>query len=455
MKKRVTRLLLAVCVIFAAGLALPAAAFGLTVKGLGNTADAQTAGLSLRNPVLQDKYSDKVKETEKKRNELRDRKNALEKETNQLQREADDILEYLKVIDEKQSETMLQMEAAQAELDRVTEEYNQATVELAEAEQALADQYEAMKKRIRYIYENGQMEQLEMYLESKSIADILNASEYIQRINEYDHNLLVNYVHMKDDVADRKQILGVQKESMEVATEMYRIDAEYCEQIISAKQEALGKYEEKIGAYQELLEEYIEDLATAQKSYEQAVAAQKAYIAEQERIRKQKEEEARRKAMEQAAKSTPVTSYNNAKDVPQTEETNINNMIWPLPGDYRTASLFGPRTPPCPGASSFHSGWDIGGKLGAEIVAALAGKVTAAGYNSSCGNHVYIDHGNGYSTRYLHLSAIKVSVGQHVKQGQVIGLCGSTGISTAPHLHFTLAKNGSPIDPAPYLKKFK
>ena len=455
MKKRVTRLLLAVCVLFSVGLVIPVIAMGLSVKGLGNTADAQTPGLLDKNPVWMDKYSDKVKETEKKRNEYRDRKNQLEKETQQLQREADDILEYLKVIDEKQAETMLQMEAAQAELDRVTDEYNQATDELAAAEVRLAEQYEAMMKRIRYIYENGQIDQLEMYLKSKSIADILNANEYIRRINEYDHNLLENYKAIKEEVEERRLILGEQKSTMEIATEMYRIDAEYCEQIISAKKEALGKYEEKIGAYEELLEEYIDELATAQKSYEQAVAEQKAYIAEQERIRKQREEEERRKAMEQAAKSTPVTNYNNAKDVPLSGETNINKMVWPLPGDYRTASLFGPRKPPCPGASSFHSGWDIVGALGAQVVAVLAGKVTAAGYNNSCGNHVYIDHGNGYSTRYLHFSAIKVKVGDYVQQGQVIGLVGSTGISTAPHLHFTLAKNGTPIDPAPYLKKFK
>ena len=455
MEKKVTKLLLAAFVLFTIGMVIPVAVLFLSDKGLGNSAEAQTLGIWDGNPVLMDKYSDKVKETEKKRNEYRDRKNKLEAETKKLQREADDILDYLKVIDEKQAETMLQMEAAQEELDRVTDEYNLASEELEAAEITLANQYEAMKKRIRYIYENGQIEQLEMYLESKSISDILNAAEYIKKINEYDRNLLVNYARLKDDVADRKMILGVQKEQMTIATEMYRVDAEYCNQIIGAKKEALAKYEEKIGVYEELLEDYIEELATAQKTYEQAVAEQKAYIKKLEEERKKKEEEARRKAMEQAAKQTPVTSYDNAKDVPKTGETNVNNMIWPLPGDYRTASLFGPRKPPCPGASSFHSGWDIGGKLGAQVVAVLAGRVTATGYNSSCGNYVYIDHGSGYSTRYLHFSAIKVKTGEYVQQGQVIGLVGSTGISTAPHLHFTLCKNGTAIDPAPYLKKFK
>lgn len=454
MKKRVNRLMILSLVLFAIGLGIPALTFRLS--GLnGSAAKAQGVGLSNSNIVLKDKYSDKVKETEQKRNEAKAKKDKVENEIAQLKREAEDILEYLTVMDQKQSETMLELEAAQAELDRITIEYDQAVIDLENAEIALAKQYESMKKRIQYIYENGSVDKLEMILESNSLLDILNASEYIDRINQYDRKLLVNYAANRVAVEDRKKILGLQKEEMELATDMYEQDAKYCEQIISAKKEAMARYEEKIGASEELLEDYIVDFATAQKTYEQAVAEQKEYIRQQEEIKRKQQEEERRKQQEAAAAAAanqkPVTSYDNAKDVPLTGETNINKMVWPLPGDYRVGSKFGPRVPPCAGASSFHQGWDIGGKQGAQIVAVLAGKVTAAGYNNSCGNHVYIDHGNGYSTHYLHLSAIKTSVGARVQQGQVIGLCGSTGISTAPHLHFALYKNGTAIDPAPYL----
>lgn len=447
------KLFILAAAIFILGLVSPVLILNFAAGRLGYTAEAQTVSSWEGSLILQDKYSDKVKETEQKRNEAREKKNKLEAETQQLKREAEEILQYINIIDQKQSDTMLEMEAAQAELDRVTEEYEIASAELVVAEENLAEQYESMKKRIQYIYENGQMDEVAMYVRSKSVSDILNASEYIDRINVYDHQLLVDYSKMKTDVEDRKLILGLQVEQLNIAKEMYEADVEYCQEILNAKQEAMAQYEETIGANEEILEDYIEELATAQKSYEQAVAEQKEYIRQQEEIRRKQQEEERRRQMELAAKQQTVTVYDNAKDVPQTGEKNINNMIWPLPGDTRVGSKFGPRVPPCAGASSFHQGWDIGGKQGAQVVAVLAGKVTEAGYNNSCGNHVYIDHGNGYSTHYLHFSVIKVSKGDYVQQGQVVGLVGSTGISTAPHLHFALYKNGTAIDPAPYLKR--
>ncbi|MBR6999880.1 MAG: peptidoglycan DD-metalloendopeptidase family protein [Lachnospiraceae bacterium] len=449
MTKTVKKLMLAAAGLFALGIMIPVLA--LTMAGR-NVAGAKGSSVLDGTLVLKDKYADKVRETEQKRNEARDRKNQVEAEINQLQHEADDILAYLKVMDEKQTETALEMEAAKEELDRLTEEYDQATIELAEAEDKLATQYESMKKRVRYIYENGQMDALELYLQSKSISDILNASEYIQKINEYDHNLLQNYALAKADVEERRKILGLQLETMQLANDMYEVDVQYITEIIAAKQDALAQYEEKIGASEELLEEYIVELASAQKDLDQAIAEQQAEIRRQEEIRRKQEEEARRKAMEQAAKQQPAAAYNNAKDVPLSGETSLSKMIWPLPGDYRVGSKFGPRTPPCAGASSFHKGWDIGGKFGAEVVAVLAGTVTGAGMTSGGGgNVVTISHGNGYATHYMHLSTIKVSRGQYVQQGQVIGLVGSTGISTGPHLHFSLSLNGNYIDPAPYL----
>ena len=127
-------------------------------------------------------------------------------------------------------------------------------------------------------------------------------------------------------------------------------------------------------------------------------------------------------------------------------------MIWPLPGDPYRGSGFGPRKAPCAGASTFHKGVDIGGKYGAKIVASLAGKVTYAGYNNSAGNYIEIDHGNGYVTKYLHCSKRLVSRGDYVLQGQVIGLVGSTGVSTAPHLHFGVFIDGVAVDPLRYIR---
>lgn len=131
---------------------------------------------------------------------------------------------------------------------------------------------------------------------------------------------------------------------------------------------------------------------------------------------------------------------------------NINNMIWPLPSDHTIYTYYGYRTPPTAGASTFHKGLDIGGPYGASIITALSGTVTKTSYNNSSGYYVEVSHGNGVVTRYLHCSKILVSVGQTVMQGDTVALVGSTGVSTGPHLHFSVVINGENVDPYPYLK---
>ena len=115
-------------------------------------------------------------------------------------------------------------------------------------------------------------------------------------------------------------------------------------------------------------------------------------------------------------------------------------------------SSFGSRTPPKQGASSDHKGIDIGASMGAQVIAAAAGKVTAVSYNSARGYFIVVEHGSGYVTLYQHLSRQDVKVGDLVKAGQQIGAVGETGISTAPHLHFEVHVNGTPVDPLQFFE---
>ena len=124
-------------------------------------------------------------------------------------------------------------------------------------------------------------------------------------------------------------------------------------------------------------------------------------------------------------------------------------FIWPLRG--RLTSLFGPRTHPIYGTPDFHTGVDIAVPEGTEVHAAAPGTVTWAGTRGGYGLLVIIDHGDGYSTYYGHLSRILVHVGQFVEVGQVIALSGNTGLSTGPHLHFEIRKFGEAINPLPLL----
>lgn len=126
------------------------------------------------------------------------------------------------------------------------------------------------------------------------------------------------------------------------------------------------------------------------------------------------------------------------------------SMRWPFPSSRNVVSGYGGRVGPIYG-NEFHMGYDIAGSYGASIVAADGGTVVEAGWHNSYGYQVVIRHSNGLKTRYAHNSTLKVKVGQKVSKGQVIALCGSTGDSTAPHLHFEVWKNGSHVNPGNYV----
>ena len=127
---------------------------------------------------------------------------------------------------------------------------------------------------------------------------------------------------------------------------------------------------------------------------------------------------------------------------------------WPCPGIDKVSSKFGPRTPPCKGASSMHGGIDIGAASGTSIKAFASGKVVQnVAWNKSAGNYIKIDHGNGVATRYLHMKQPSpLKVGTEVASGQEVGLVGNTGVGTGAHLHFEIHINGEKVDPLDYVK---
>lgn len=132
-----------------------------------------------------------------------------------------------------------------------------------------------------------------------------------------------------------------------------------------------------------------------------------------------------------------------------TATTNKETMSWPLPIDQGVlTSPFGYRTSPTAGASSNHKGIDIGVDSGTPVYAAQSGTViTASNQPGGAGLYVKIDHGNGWTTTYMHNSELLVQTGDTVSKGERIALSGNTGVSTGPHLHFQIEKDGTPMDP--------
>jgi murein DD-endopeptidase MepM/ murein hydrolase activator NlpD len=138
--------------------------------------------------------------------------------------------------------------------------------------------------------------------------------------------------------------------------------------------------------------------------------------------------------------------------LPWEEEQQINGDLfaWPVRG--RLSSYYGYRRSPFTGARSFHDGLDIAAPAGTPIKATMAGRVQSVGYDNVYGNFVIITHTAGYRTLYGHMNTIGTRSGAYVEVGSVIGTVGSTGQSTGPHLHFTVYKNGSSINPRSVLR---
>jgi murein DD-endopeptidase MepM/ murein hydrolase activator NlpD len=132
------------------------------------------------------------------------------------------------------------------------------------------------------------------------------------------------------------------------------------------------------------------------------------------------------------------------------QEINGDLFMWPVRG-YIT-SYYGYRSNPFTGIRQFHSGLDIGVPMGTPIRAAMSGRVTSAGFDKVYGNFVVVSHHAGYRTLYGHMSVIRTKSGDYVGTGERIGDAGSTGLSTGPHLHFTVYKNGVTVDPRSLLK---
>lgn len=196
------------------------------------------------------------------------------------------------------------------------------------------------------------------------------------------------------------------------------------------------------------------DAADADMAREiQAIEAEIDDVIEEERRRKA-EEERRRRAEEARKRREAEEARRRAEEADRRERAGQNPgefflVNWPAVGP--VVSGFGPRIHPIFGTRRNHNGIDIDGDTGDPVRAVLVGEVIIAGWRNGFGNTVVLNHFDGYTTLYAHLSKISVSVGQEVDHGARIGSVGSTGWSTGPHLHFEIRINGRAVDPMPYM----
>lgn len=282
---------------------------------------------------------------------------------------------------------------------------------LAKAEKELASRMKILEKRIRDIYENGQISYVDVLFGAKDFNDFMTRMDLLKRIIKHDYDLIIKIQDQRKMILEKKAEL----ERDQAALKELEKNAELKKKEV----EASKAKQEKI------LDKMSNDRDTAERAYQELVEASK--------------------QVEQMIRQSryPVGGA-------QGSGKSTGTMIWPIDGPI--TSPFGWRTHPIFGTSTFHSGLDIGGDYGMPVVAADGGVVIYAGWISGYGNAVIIDHGNGISSLYGHNQSLVVREGQSVSQGQLISYCGSTGNSTGPHVHFEVRENGSPVNPYNYLR---
>lgn len=385
------------------------------LTGIFTSDNLRAAAASTDTKELEEKKQDTLDKIDDLKSDLK----AVQNKINELKNSKSSLQSYISQLDKEANQLESQIQELDSDIEAKEAEIEVATEELAEAEAREEQQYEDMKKRIQYLYENGTPSYLELFLTSESMADFLNKSSYASQMTQYDRQMMEEYIAQKEEVAAQKAALEQEKEELDLMAETAKEQKAAVEELIKTKNSQLQSYQSQIDSQSSDAAEYKADL------------------------------EKQEKLLDQIEQQIAAAAAANAQD--GDGDGGASGFIWPCPSSRRITSSFGPRPQPTAGASTNHKGIDIGASYGAAIVASAGGRVTTATYSSSAGNYIVISHGNGLSTVYMHCSALYVSVGQTVSQGDKIAAVGSTGYSTGNHLHFGVIKNGSYVNPLGYV----
>ena len=404
-------------------------------------------------------------------NDLKNQRTNVEDILSKLESEKEDSEKYLADLDAKVSEIAEKIYKLQIEIDTKNEEIDATQKQIEKAEVDIAEQYEAMKLRIQYMYENGNANYVSMILDSQSIGDFLNRAEYISEITSYDRNMLDEMQAKKNEIEAAKasldrqladlETLQTEAEAERAATETLmaakNAEIESVNASISEAQNQIKNLDEDIEAQQELISE-MESIEARRKAEEASrKAAEEASRKAAEEASRKAAEEASRKAAENSGKDNQTQQPTKVpQDNTQKPSSNSGKFLWPLSGRSYISSYFGMRNNPFGGSSTeFHNGIDIPAPTGTPIIAVSGGQVAWSYLSSSAGNWIGIDHGNGTYSVYMHMSSRLVKEGDYVTAGQTIGLVGSTGRSSGPHLHLSIRVDGGYVNPFCPLKALR
>ena len=357
-----------------------------------------TSLFSFANNATQ--YSNQLKQNQsKQKNITTELKKTVKKEG--------EVVTKIQSLEEEINKSEAELESLYGKISTTEGEINTTVNKLTSAEEKIDDKQDVMGSRLNVMYKNGTIGYAEVLLSSKSITELLTNLDMVKKIVNHDVELLKDMKEQRDIIEEQKISLENQKR-----------------QLVNLK-----------------------------SSVEQKKKTLVVSRGEQERLRADlaQDKVALEKMLDQTKKEADEIS-NKIRSLQSNGAYVGGQLQWPVPGYSTVSSPFGNRIHPILKTKKFHSGIDIPAPSGRDVVAAGDGKVVSSSNLGSYGKAVIIDHGGGIMTLYAHNSKLLVQNGQTVTKGQKIALIGSTGLSTGPHLHFEVRKDGQYTNPIPYVK---
>ncbi len=338
-----------------------------------------------------------------------------------LDQRIDGLENELAAITAEHNAAAARLEETRAELTRLGASLVETRARLSKAEADLVVAQRSLDRRAVNIYKNGGLDYLEVLFTSSRLTDLVTRLDFLGFIVEQDGVILRQVRDLRAEVdAERKALESEEAQVSEVERDQ-KAQATRLEGLVEDQ------------------EAKVSQVASARSTKREVVAQ-----AERDMAAWEKQEAALEKESEALRAEIQKLSAGVNQSVVGTGQ-----FIWPVNGRY--SSPFGYRIHPIFKVKKMHTGIDVGASSGTPIKAADSGVVIQAGWRGGYGQTVVISHGGGITTLYAHQSAILVTVGKAVQQGDVIGKVGSTGYSTGPHLHFEVRVNGAPVDPMSYL----
>jgi len=327
------------------------------------------------------------------------------------QQKVDHVTDQLRTVQMQLEQAEGDYRIVQAKLIATEAQIVTNTKILSAAEERLAERGKMLNKRVRDIYQNGQLSYLDVLLGANDFGDLTTRLDVLQRVIHKDLDLILKVRAERELILQTQNALTQDKASI---LDLKQVVEEKKKTIASSKKEQ-----------EKLLDVAVSERDTADQAYNDLMATSQSI-----------EQMIRRNHSPVPTGSGPASGS--------------GAMAWPT-AVREITSPFGWRTHPIFGTQRYHSGIDIGADYGDLVSAADGGVVIFADWMGGYGKAVIIDHGKGISTLYGHNSELLVTEGQHVRKGEAISRVGSTGYSTGPHLHFEVRQDGSPVSPLNYL----